>query len=211
MSTQNVTDATVSEQPAALPNPLAGNPGAVGLPTAIAGATGLVIVNAGWFPAGAGSATLAILMACTSIGLLVATVWAAALAMNVSASIFGAFCGFYASYTALVLGLSHNWFGPTPAGDSTAVQTWLVCWLVTFGVMTLATLRLPFAFTFILSAVDVALLLLLWGTASESTALIRAGAFAVFVFLATAVYLYVDAMFQETGGKGLPLGRAVVQ
>src|SRR5262245_9493071 len=96
-----------------VPNPLAGNPGSIGLPSAIAGATGLVLVNAVWFEGGASSATLSILMACTSIGLLIATLWAAALAQNVSASIFGAFCGFYASYTALVIGLGHNWFGPS--------------------------------------------------------------------------------------------------
>src|SRR5262245_45382936 len=132
------------------PNPLAGNPGSIGLPSAIAGATGLVLVNAGWFEGGASSATLSILMACTSIGLLIATLWAAALAQNASASFFGAFCGFYASYTALVIGLGHNWFGPSDAdGGSAAVATWLVCWIVTFSVMTLVTLRLPFAFTFI--------------------------------------------------------------
>lgn len=212
MSNATLDEAILSDAPAAdLPNPLAGNPGALGLPTAIAGATGLVIVNAGWLDAGATGATLSILMACTSIGLFIAAIWAAALGQSVSASIFGGFAGFYASYTALVLGLTHNWFGMTPQGAADAVQTWLVCWIVAFGVMTLVTLRLPFAFTFILSAVVVALVLLLLGSMYESTGLTRAGAVAVFVFLATAIYLYADAMSRETGGKGLPLGDPLVK
>ncbi len=209
-ATDTKPDVAVDAAPAAAPiSPLMGNPGTIGLPTAIAGATGLVIVNAGWLPTGSASATLAILMGCTVIGLLSATVWAAALAQNVSASIFGAFCGFYASYTAMVIGLGHNWFGPTPLGDTAAVRTWLICWIVTFTVMTLVTLRLPFANTFILAAVVVALVLLLAGTIAESSGLIKAGAAAVFVFDATAVYLYADAMIRETGGRGLPMGRPI--
>ena len=212
MSTTTIDDAALTEAvPADVPNPLAGNPGALGLPAAIAGATGLVIVNAGWLDAGATGATLSILMACTSIGLLVAAIWAAALGQSVSASIFGGFAGFYASYTALVLGLGHNWFGVAPEGAADAVQTWLICWIVAFGVMTLVTLRLPFAFTFILSAVVVALVLLLLGSVYESTALTRSGAVAVFVFLSTAIYLYADTMSRETGGNGLPLGGPLVK
>ncbi|MGD9525262.1 GPR1/FUN34/YaaH family transporter [Pseudonocardia sp.] len=210
LDTPNQAAAIVADpapEPAPAANPLAGNPGMVGLPVAISGATGLVLVNAGWFPDGALAGTLSILFACTSIGMLIATIWSAALAQNPAASIYGAFFGFYASYTALVIGLQHNWFGETPDSGTAAITTWLVCFSVLFAVMTLTSLRLPFAFTFIIAAVELALLVLLLGTVLGSTGIIRAGAACVAIFLGTAIYLYVDAMSRETGGDGLPLGR----
>lgn len=191
-------------------SPLAGNPGTLGLPVAIVGATGLVIVNAGWLSAGATAATVSILIGSTGIGLLIAAVWAAALGQNSTASIFGSFSGFYISYSALVLGLGHNWYGTGAAAGTSATETFLIAWTVLFAVLTLVTLRLPLAFTITFVAVVVALVLLLLGASLASVALTRAGAGAVFVFLAVVVYVYADAMLQETGGAGLPLGRPVV-
>lgn len=200
----------VAEAVAAAPAPLLGNPGVLGLPTAIAGALGLGLANAGWFPGGASTATLAILLSCTSIGLLIATVWAAALGQNAAASLFGVFFGFYASYCALSVSLAHNWFGPTTDGGTSTVAAWLLCWLVAFVVLTAVTLRLPSSFTLLLIAVDVALVLLLVSTTTGSTGLARIAAVAIFVFIATAIYLYVDLMSKETGGRGLPLGRPLL-
>jgi uncharacterized protein len=200
----------VDVEPVTAP-PVVGNPALLGLPTAIAGATGVLILNGGWFQVGVTSATVSILIGCSSIGLLIATAWAASLAQNVSASMFGAFAGFFGSYSVLVLGLGHQWFGPAADGGKSAAEVWLVCWLITFVMMTLAMLRLPFAFGFMLVAVDVALLLLLVGTATGTTAYTRAGAVGIFVFLATAVYIYCGATIAETGGRGLPLGRPIVR
>jgi uncharacterized protein len=61
--------ATLSEAEApAAPavNPLAGNPGMVGIPTVIAGAIGLGLVDTGFVPASAGAAAIPIVMTATS-------------------------------------------------------------------------------------------------------------------------------------------------
>ncbi|OAA25140.1 GPR1/FUN34/yaaH family protein, partial [Frankia casuarinae] len=80
----------------------------------------------------------------------------------------------------------------------------------TIVLFTVATLRLPSSYTLLLGLVDVALVLLLLGTINTSTALTHAGGYVVFAFIAVAVYLYLDLMFTETGGKGLPLGKPVI-
>jgi succinate-acetate transporter protein len=207
-----VTELAAAEPtPSATPNPLHGNPGTVGLPTVIAGAVGLGLVNAGYFPGGALGATVAILMAATSVGLLVATVWAAALGQNAAASLFAVFLGFYASYVALVLGLGHGWYGAVSDDGVEMIATWIICWLVAMVILTLVTVRLPWSFTLLLVLVDAALVLLLIGTLGAATAFTRAGSVVVFLFIAVAVYLYADIMSRETGGRGLPLGRPVRQ
>ncbi|MEU1600526.1 GPR1/FUN34/YaaH family transporter [Streptomyces sp. NPDC005708] len=201
---------TEPEAPAPSVNPLAGNPGVVGVPTVIAGAVGLSLVNIGALPGGATSATLAILSTCTAVGLLITTAWAAALGQNASASLFAVFFGFYASYAALALGLSHGWFGTSAGSVTDAQAAWLWCWLITIVMVTLVTLRLPSSFTLLLGLVDVALALLLAGTMTGATILIRVGGAVVFAFVAVSVYLYADLMFTETGGRGLPLGRPLI-
>jgi succinate-acetate transporter protein len=70
-----------------LPNPLAGDPAMIGIPTVIAGAIGLGLTTMGYVPSSAANAALPIILTATGIGLLLATVWAAALGQNVAASI----------------------------------------------------------------------------------------------------------------------------
>ncbi|NKQ58219.1 hypothetical protein HFP15_35745 [Amycolatopsis sp. K13G38] len=203
-------DNITTDSPAPAVNPLRGNPGVVGVPTVIAGAIGLGLINIGALPGGAVGATLAIVSTCTAIGLLITTIWAAALGQNASASLFAVFLGFYGSYAALALGMTHGWFGTSAASATEAQVAWLWCWLITIIMVTLVTLRLPSSFTLLLGLVDVALAALLAGTLTGSTSLIRVGGVIVFAFVAVAVYLYADLMFTETGGRGLPLGRPLI-
>lgn len=194
----------------ATPGPLAGQPGMVGIPTVVAGAVGLGLVNIGYVPASAAGAALPTILTATAIGLLITTIWAAALGQNVSASLFAVFFGFYGSYVALALGLYHNWYA-IPADQANAtVAVWLICWLVTIALLTVVTLRLPWSFTLLLGLVDLALVLLLAGTLTGVPALNQAGGVVVFVFIGVAIYLYLDLVSTETGGEGLPLGRALL-
>ena len=120
------------------------------------------------------------------------------------------FSGFWLSYAALVLGLIHGWFGIS--GDA-AVATqglFLISWLVTIVVLTLATLRLPAAFTLLFTLIDIALALVLYGTVSASAAAAAAGGYVVFAFTAVGVYMFAGALFAATGGRPLPLGRPVL-
>lgn len=201
----------LDDEPAPGANPLAGAPGIVGIPVTIAGALGLGFVNVGYVPAAAASAALPTIVTATAVGLLLTTVWAAALGQNASASLFGVFFGFYASYGALALGLAHGWYGIPPDQAVATQKLWLICWLLTILMLTAVTIRLPWSFTLLLGLVDIALVLLLVGTANADTTMLNLGGWVVFGFVAVAVYLYVDVIWQETGGKGLPLGRPIVR
>jgi len=97
---------TPADPPPAKPE---GNPSLIALPLIIAGATGLGFINTGIINVAA--AAVPILLSATAIGLLVTTIWSAALSQNINATIYGTFFGFYGSYAVLSLGLAHNWFG----------------------------------------------------------------------------------------------------
>jgi succinate-acetate transporter protein len=203
---------TESETPPAPPptNPLRGNPGIVGIPTVTAGALGLGLIDIGYLPATAAGVALPIMIMATAIGLLITTIWAASLGQNASASLFAVFFGFYGSYTAFVLGLYHGWFAIAPHEFPKATEAWLIIWFVVIVMMTLTTLRLPWSFTLLLGLVDLALALLYAGTSTGDTFWTRAGGVVVFLFIAVAIYLFVDVMDSETGGSGLPLGRPIL-
>ena len=206
--TANTTSAPpASEETPSLQGPLTGDPAMIGIPNVIAGATGLGLVTIGAFPAAAAGAALPILLSATSVGMLIATIWAAALGQNVTATLYGTILGFYISYVALGIGLRHGWYGIPAADTSAAIEVYLICWLVAIGALTLMTLRLPSSFTLLFGLVDVALILLLIGTDNGSAAVSKAGGWVVLAFVAEAVYLYFHVMLLATGGRGLPMGR----
>jgi succinate-acetate transporter protein len=197
--------------PAAAPaGPLAGDPATLGLPSFIAGSVALGLVLVGVVPAGAVGASLPIILAATSLGLFAATIWSAAIGQSAVACIFGIFGGFWLSYAVLVLGLTHNWFGVGAAVIDTQ-KLFLIAWLVVIVMLTLATLRLPLAFTAVFALVDVALLLVLLGTIQASAGLSKAGGYVALVFAAVGAYLFFGSASVATGGRALPLGRPVLR
>ena len=105
---------------------------------------------------------------CSSLGLLLAAIWAAAVGQSAVAAVFGIFGTFWLSYGMLVLGLDHNWFAITATAVLATVKLFLVAWLVVILMLTLATLRLPVAFTAVFALVSLALLLLLLAFAKAS-------------------------------------------
>ena len=165
----------------AAPPPREGNPGLVALPLVIAGGVGLGFTNTGIVDVAA--AAVPILLSATAVGLLIATIWAAALGQNVNATVYGVFFGFYGSYAALSLGLTHDWFGIAAADADQTTALWLGSWLLTIGLLTVLLLRLPWTYPLLLF---------------------------VFVFVAFAAYFYVASLWEETGGRSLPLGRPLV-
>ena len=110
------------------------------------------------------------------------------------------------SYT----GKRHDWYGIPAADASTAVEVYLICWLVAIGALTLATLRMPSSFTLLFGLVDLALVLLLIASYSGSAAVNKAGGWVVMAFVAEAIYIYFHVMLVATGGKGLPMGRPLL-
>ncbi len=206
----------VEEAPPAVVGPMAGDPSILGLGSFIAGSVALGLALVGVVPAGVLGAPLAIILASTALGLLMATIWAAAVGQSAVAAVFGIFGTFWLSYAVLVLGLDHNWFAITLTAVLATVRLFLLTWLVIIVMLTLSTLRLPSAFTAIFLLVDLALLLLLlaWEESSPlgvpSSGLLKAGGWVVLVFAAVGVYLFFSASSAGTGGKALPLGRPLL-
>jgi succinate-acetate transporter protein len=198
---------TAAEAPAAAPT---GDPMQIGLPSFIVGSIALGLVLVGYVPATAVGASLPIILAATGVGLMVAAVWAVFLNQSAVASVFGIFTGFWWSYAVLVLGLTHNWFGVTAAAATSTQGLFLISWLVIIVMLTLATLRLPVAFTALFLLIDVALALVLISTLQGSASLAKVGGVVVLAFAAVGVYLYFGSTSQATGGPALPLGRPVL-
>ena len=190
---------------------LAGNPGALGIPVFVAGSVALALALVGYVPAGAVGAPIAIIAFATGLGLTIATIWAAAVGQSAVASVFGIFGAFWLSYAALVLGLLHNWFAITPDALMHTQALFLISWIVIMGMLTLATLRLPLAFTAIFALVELALIAVLIGTINASTAWLKTGGVLVFLFAAVGVYVYFSIGSAITGGPDLPLGKPVIK
>src|SRR6478735_3156478 len=155
------------EAPApAVVGPLAGDPAMLGLSSFIVGSVALGLGLVGVVPVGVLGAPLAIILSATALGLLLATVWCAALGQSAVAAVFGIFGTFWLSYGMLVLGLDHNWFAIAVPAVLATVKLFLASWLVVIILLTATTLRLPSAFTAVFALVDLALLLLLIAFAS---------------------------------------------
>jgi succinate-acetate transporter protein len=213
MTTVDATPSgSASTQETALIGPLAGDPSILGLGSFIAGSAALGLSLVGVVPAGVLGAPLAIILAATALGLLMATVWCAILGQSAVAAVFGIFGTFWLSYAVLVLGLDHNWFAIAATAVLATVRLFLLTWLIIIVMLTLSTLRLPSAFTAVFVLVDLALLLLLLAYEQTSAAgvpssgLLKTGGYVVLVFAAVGVYLFFSASQAGTGGKALPLG-----
>jgi len=191
--------------------PLTGDPAVLGLPSFIVGSVALGLALVGVVPATAVGASLPIILAATSIGLLVAAIWAAGIGQSAVACVFGIFSGFWLSYVILVIGLLHGWFGILPRDAVATQKLYLITWLVVIVMLTLATLRLPSAFTAVFVLIDVALLLLLLGTVNASSGLLKTAGYVVLAFAAVGVYLFFNSLSLATGGKALPLGPPVLK
>ena len=178
---------------------MAGDPSMLGLGSFIVGSVALGLALVGVVPAGVLGAPLAIILSATALGLLMATIWAAAVGQSAVAAVFGIFGTFWLSYAVLVLGLDHAWFAITVTAVLATVRLFLLSWLVVAVMLTLATLRLPSAFTALFTLVDVALLLLLLAWVGDSAAgvpssgLIKTAGYVVLVFAALGVYLFFGA------------------
>jgi succinate-acetate transporter protein len=196
---------------AAAVGPLAGDPAMIGLPSFIVGSIALGLVLVGVVPATAVGASLPIILAATSAGLFVAAIWSAAIGQSAVASIFGIFAGFWLSYAVLVLGLIHNWFAITILAAVATQKLFLITWLVIIVMLTLATLRLPLAFTAVFVLIDVALLLLIIATTQASSGLLKTAGYVVLVFAAIGVYIFFGSASVATGGKAFPLGRPILR
>ena len=82
---------------------------------------------------------------------------------------------------------------------------------MTIGLLTILLLRLPWTYSAMLLIVDVALIFLLIGNLTASAAATQAGGWLVFGFVGFVVYFYAASLWEETGGRTLPLGRPILE
>jgi uncharacterized protein len=190
---------------------LSGDPTALGLPGFIAGSVSFGLDQAGVIPGTVAGAALPIILGFSAAGIFLTTIWAASLGRNAVASVFGIFAGFWLSYGALLLGITHNWFGITPASVRATMELYLVVWLVVIVTLTLTTLRMPLVYTAVFVLVDVTLLLVFLGVNESSAGLSKAGGYVALAFAALGVYLFASTASVETGGRPRPLGRPLVR
>ncbi len=187
-----------------------GAPAAIGVPLFVVGSIALGLSLIGFVPSAVIGGPIAIILTATGLFELIAAIWCIALGESIVGSIFGIFAGFWISYAALVLGLLHNWYEIKAAADVThTVELFLICWLAVIVALTLATFRLPLAFSAIFVLVDVALVCVLIGTIQASQEWHTIGGYVVFAFAAVGFLVYFDTMSQAFGGKPVPLGRPI--
>lgn len=187
-----------------------GDPQMLGVPVFVAGSIALGLALVGYLPAGVVGGALPIIIAANGLGLLIATIWAIGLGQNIVASIFGVFLGFWWGYPLLVLGLIHGWFAIPAENVSRSVAIFLIGFLVVIVLLTIGSLPLPMVYTLLLVVVDLALILILWGTLDSNQSLIKAGGWAVLGFALIGAYIFVSVMFIGYGKKGLPMGKPIM-
>jgi succinate-acetate transporter protein len=193
------------------PSPaLAGDPSVLGLPVFVVGSIALGLALVGYVPPAAAASALPIILAATGIGLLVSALWAAGLGQSMVACIFGVFSGFWLSYSVLVLGLNHNWFAIPAADVVDSVALFQLAWAIAMAMLTIATLKLPVAFTAIAGLVVVALVMLVISTKNANADLAKAAGYVVFAFAAIGVYAFLGAASAASGGKAYPLGPSLL-
>ena len=157
-------------------------------------------------PDAAGGVIVPVIFAATGLGLVISTVWAAALGQTMVASIFGLFAGFWLSFSILVLGLFHNWLLIPAASVNKSIALFLISWSIVMAALTLATLRLPVSYTAVVALVVLALVLRTIAVLNTDASLSKVAGYVVFVFAALGVYLFLNAADTATGGRGYPLG-----
>ena len=186
-----------------------GDPQVFGWLAFVAGSICLGLQLTGFVPLGVLGAPLPIILAATGMGLLISAIWAAYLGQTFVAGAFGVFSGFWLSYTTLVLGLQHNWL-LVPAGAVTdTVVAFLIAWAAAIFILTVATVRLPAAYTIEVALIDLALIILIFANQNGSTSLTKLGGAVVFMFAALGAYIWLSVADQSLGGSGYPMGRAL--
>jgi hypothetical protein len=182
----------------------------VGYPSFIVGAMAFGMVLIGVVPATAAAAAIPIILTAAA-GMFLATIWAARIGESAPAGVSGIVGSFFLSYSLLVLGLTHNWYGIAPTAVADTQKVFVVSWLVVVTMLVLATLRLPSIFTVLFTLVDLALLLNLLAIIQSSENLTKAAGWVVIAASAVVVYLFFGSASHATGGKELPLGRPLLR
>lgn len=204
--------AHATAEPATAAAPI-GNPALLGLITFLPAGITLGL----WFVGYLDTATLPggmipIVTLSAGLFLLIAAVWAGREAANSVAAIFGVFSAFWLSFGLLLTGLTSGWWGiPDAAAVASVQSTYLLSFTIVFVLLTLATLRLPLAFTAGFVFVDITFVLAFLGVSGGNAGLFPIAGITTFIFCAIFAYILFDGFGQDLGGRAMPMGNALVK
>jgi uncharacterized protein len=199
-------------EPVAAAAPPVGNPALLGLITFLPSGLTLGL----WFVGYLDTATLPggmvpALALSAGVFMLIATVWAGRIGASTVAAIFGVFAAFWLSFAALVTGLTSGWWGIAADGVKSVQSTYLLSFLLVFVLLTLATLRLPLAYTVGFVLVDLTFLLAFLAVATTTSGWFTWAGVTTFGFCAVFAYVLYDGFNQDLGAPAMPMGNAVVR
>ena len=183
------------------------NPAVLGLLAFSVGGTVLGISLLGYVSAAAqGGSVMPIVYAATGLGVLITTIWAAALGQTFVATVFGAFTGFWLSYAAFVLGLAHNWYAIPHTQVAHSVAQFLIAWAIVIFMLDIVSVYVPSSFTMILSSALVAVILLIIANLDGSTVLPKVAGGFILLFSVIGFYDFLATGIESVGGRPLSLG-----
>jgi uncharacterized protein len=143
--------------------------------------------------------------------MLVATIWAGRIGASTVAAIFGVFSAFWLSFALLITALTSTWWAIAAGGVQRVQATYLLSFLCVFVLLTLATLRLPLAFTIGFVLVDATFLLAFIAVVNVNTDFFTWAGVTTFAFCAVFAYVLFDGFGQDLGGKALPMGKPLIR
>jgi uncharacterized protein len=203
--------APVAPAPAAPALP-AGNPALLALITFLPSALTLGLWFIGYLDTarlpGGMIATLAL---SAGLFMLVATIWAGRIGASTLAAIFGVFSAFWLSFALLVTALTSTWWAIAAGGVMRVQATYLLSFFCVFTLLTLATLRLPLAFTVGFVLVDVTFLLAFIAVVNADRDYFTWAGVTTFAFCAVFAYVLFDGLGQDLGGKAMPMGKPLIR
>ncbi|MDN5919208.1 MAG: acetate uptake transporter family protein [Pseudonocardia sp.] len=199
------------------PAPPAPNVLTMGLITFIPGGMILGLWFVGYLPTSAlPGGMIPIVLACTGLYELIATIVALRAGQNAVAAVFAIFSSFWISFGVLLLALNNGWIiDATTAGAITSAQSfqiqaaYLLSYAVTFVMLSLFTLRLPLVFTTAIVLVTITFVLAYLGVALGATGLFPIAGIVTFLFTAIFAYICFDSFNQDLGGRAMSMGSPI--
>lgn len=211
-----VNTETQREAPPAEPQPQGVLVGAGGDPLVVgliffgiaALALGMVLVG---LPVSSQGAILPILVMGAGLFQLVTTVWAILLGQSLVAAIFSTFSAFWLSFSALLLGLGHGWFGISAADVAGAQELYFISWACLFFLLVIPCLKLPAIYPLAVALVFAANALAAAGVFTGSPNVFTAAGAVALSFAFLAFYAWVHVALKAMGSRALPpLGPQVI-
>jgi hypothetical protein len=179
---------------------------ALGMPLLVAGSLAFALGVTGYAPVGA----LVPILLVVVLGEIMAGWVAFRVGDLTQATLFAGFAGFWLTYSSLVLGLTHNWFGVNPADTSRAIAVFVITWLTATLMLTLAALAQPISYLILCILLDIALALLLIGILVGAPHVLFAASVALLVMSAFAAYICLATTGPAPMRRVVRLGPALV-